>query len=424
MASFSMEDFVGNGVLKKLLPVLLEEGWDDVPTLKIMNAEDMDAIKMTQQQKDALEIRSYLHDRALMQYADKLEASAKGLPEMLNLSSMDFLSQFGMKRGHLARFMDRTSACTSTDPLPPSYSMPARKQRAIPSRSSSIYQNEYVSVNSRKMSMTRNSVGYDVTLEQSMADFKIKDGHIYKGIVAAVPDEPRACGCVQPPPIIDNVASYSTIENISIEKLTPEYKIGMERLVKTKTPPMKASELWRDKPAVLLCIRRPGCIMCRAEAHKLYAKKPIFDSLGIRLCAVLHEHIDSEVKDFWPRYWGGVVLLDKGMEFFKALGGGQLLKDKFISGFLFNSRARANYKRAKAMGIEQNFKGEGEIKGGLFIVGKGKSGIAYQFIERNFGDWAPLAEVVDICARLQNQQQSQVESIRSSLSMQSSQGYD
>lgn len=53
------------------------------------------------------------------------------------------------------------------------------------------------------------------------------------------------------------------------------------------------------------------------------------------------------------------------------------------------------------MGLEQNFRGEGEIKGGLFIVGKGKTGIAYQFIERNFGDWAPLAEVIDICTRLQ-----------------------
>lgn len=51
MASFSVEDFVGNGVLKDLLPTLLEEGWDDVPTLKVMNSEDMDAINMTQQQK-------------------------------------------------------------------------------------------------------------------------------------------------------------------------------------------------------------------------------------------------------------------------------------------------------------------------------------------------------------------------------------
>lgn len=51
MASFSIEDFVGDGVLKILLPKLLEEGWDDVPTLKIMNSEDMDAINMTQHQK-------------------------------------------------------------------------------------------------------------------------------------------------------------------------------------------------------------------------------------------------------------------------------------------------------------------------------------------------------------------------------------
>lgn len=35
--------------------------------------------------------------------------------------------------------------------------------------------------------------------------------------------------------------------------------------------------------------------MCRAEAHQLYAKKPIFDSLGIQLFAVLHEHMESEV---------------------------------------------------------------------------------------------------------------------------------
>lgn len=35
--------------------------------------------------------------------------------------------------------------------------------------------------------------------------------------------------------------------------------------------------------------------MCRAEAHQLYAKKPIFDALGVQLFAVLHEHIEAEV---------------------------------------------------------------------------------------------------------------------------------
>ncbi|XP_065879835.1 uncharacterized protein [Euphorbia lathyris] len=414
MASFSIEEFVGNGALKNLLPKLLEDGWDDVPTLKIMNSEDMDTINMTQQQKDALEIRSYLHDRALMLYGDKLEESGKCLPELLSLSIGDLSSQFGMKRGHIARFTDRSSQCS--EPSQKSHAFSSMKNTSMQSRENSTFKS-LGSVNSKytksvSKSPATYSKKFDKSIEESIAEFKIKDGYIFKGIVAAGPAEPRACGCVQPPPVVEEVASYSFIENISIEKLTPEYKIGMERLVTTRAPPMKASGLWRDKPAVLLCIRRPGCIMCRAEAHQLYAKKPIFDKLGVQLVAVLHEYIESEVKDFWPRYWGGAVFHDRDMNFFKALGGGQLLKDKFISGFVFNPRAIANYKRAKAMGIKQNFKGEGEIKGGLFVVGSGKSGIAYQFIERNFGDWAPTPEVIEICSKLQNHQHSQEESIK------------
>ena len=57
-----------------------------------------------------------MHDCALLQYGDKLEASGKFRPEILNLSIADLSSQFGMKRGHIARFMDRNSACA--DPLP------------------------------------------------------------------------------------------------------------------------------------------------------------------------------------------------------------------------------------------------------------------------------------------------------------------
>ncbi|GMN42086.1 hypothetical protein TIFTF001_011298 [Ficus carica] len=413
MASFSIEEFVGSGILKELLPKLLEEGWDDVPTLKIMNLEDMDAMNMTQQQKDALEIRSYLHDRSLMQYGDKLELSGKCLPELLGLSTSDLSSQFGMKRGHIARFMDRSGPCV--DSSPHTNALPPSRLVSRPSGNNSNYKS-FVQVNSQNLrSITRPTArNSSKSLEQSLADFKIGEGYTFKGIVAAGPADSRVCGCVKPPPVVEQVATYSTIENISLQKLTPEYKIGMERLVKSKAPPMKASELWRDKPAVLLCIRRPGCIMCRAEAHQLYAKKPIFDALGVQLYAVLHEHIESEVKDFWPRYWGGVVLYDRSLDFFKALGGGELLKEKFLSGFLFNPRAITNYRRAKARGIKQNFKGEGEIKGGLFIVGTGRSGIAYQFIERNFGDWAPLAEVIEICTQLQSPHQGLEESIKSS----------
>jgi len=190
-----------------------------------------------------------------MQYADKLENSEKNLVELLKLSTNELVSQFEMKRGHIARFINKTRHDDSF------------KQRGLTlrRRSSIIIQGEdsvpksngsnYTSSNSSTRSYLKSNAASD---EQSTIDFKIKDGYVFKGIIASEPAEPRVCGCVKPPQVIDQVAAYSAVENISVQKLTPEYKFGMEPLVKMKTPPLKASELWRDKPAVFLCLRRPG----------------------------------------------------------------------------------------------------------------------------------------------------------------------
>jgi hypothetical protein len=137
--------------------------------------------------------------------------------------------------------------------------------------------------------------------------------------------------------------------------------------------------------------------MCRAEAHQLFARKPIFDSLGIQLVAVLHEHIEEEVWAFWPRYWGAMIVLDEKRDFFKALGGGKLMKDNFLTEFFLNPMARLNWKRALKTGIQYSSNGEGLIKGGLYIVRKGKGGVAYQFVEKSYGDWAPLDEILQVC---------------------------
>jgi hypothetical protein len=48
MASYLLEDFVGNGVLKDQVDMLLADGWDDVPTLKMMTPEDMDLLQLSQ----------------------------------------------------------------------------------------------------------------------------------------------------------------------------------------------------------------------------------------------------------------------------------------------------------------------------------------------------------------------------------------
>ncbi|CAL5416309.1 unnamed protein product [Camellia sinensis] len=135
MANLSMEGFVGNGALKEVLPKLLEEGWDDVSTLKLLNSADMDAIHMTQLQKDALETRSYLHDCSLMQYGDVLEASGKSLVELLKLSTYELSTEFGMKRGHIIRFMNKKAV----DPL-------LEAPHALPS-STKTTPSPYISIN-------------------------------------------------------------------------------------------------------------------------------------------------------------------------------------------------------------------------------------------------------------------------------------
>lgn len=151
----------------------------------------------------ALEIRSYLHNRALMQYGDRLEASEKCHPELLNLNSGDPYSQFGMKRGHVTHFVDRTAPCN--EPLPKSYNVLTRRgpggARGLshtPSRTKSIYKRSHEPHNaSNKISsFAKSSVGtssayFEWSVEQSLSEIKIKDGYAFKGIVAARPAEPR-----------------------------------------------------------------------------------------------------------------------------------------------------------------------------------------------------------------------------------------
>jgi hypothetical protein len=51
MSSFVLEEFVGNGVLKDQIDSLMADGWNDVPTLKIMSKDDMDTLQLSQLQR-------------------------------------------------------------------------------------------------------------------------------------------------------------------------------------------------------------------------------------------------------------------------------------------------------------------------------------------------------------------------------------
>lgn len=51
MASYSLEEFLGEGLLKDLGAKFADDGWDDVPTIKVIGADDMEALELTDAQR-------------------------------------------------------------------------------------------------------------------------------------------------------------------------------------------------------------------------------------------------------------------------------------------------------------------------------------------------------------------------------------
>ncbi|XP_024398412.1 uncharacterized protein [Physcomitrium patens] len=75
-------------------------------------------------------------------------------------------------------------------------------------------------------------------------------------------------------------------------------------------------------------------------------------------------------------------------------------RENYLTGFFLNPVAIANYKRSSSTGFDWNVRGKGNIKGDLYVIRAGSGGVAYQFVERNFGDWAPLDEVMEACENI------------------------
>jgi len=130
-------------------------------------------------------------------------------------------------------------------------------------------------------------------------------------------------GSISPPPL-------SLVSKASLKRLGDE-KAASETIL--------SDDIWKDQPALILVLRRPGCrayriiplpmlvllyfhsktaiiyrgklsslvcclsVLCRAEAKSLYALKPDTDKLGVRMVCVVHEGLPAEIKAFWPDYW-------------------------------------------------------------------------------------------------------------------------
>lgn len=48
-----------------------------------------------------------------------------------------------------------------------------------------------------------------------------------------------------------------------------------------------AAQLWEDRPAVVMVVRRFGCQLCRAGAKSLMDKRAEFEAIGVNMVAVV-----------------------------------------------------------------------------------------------------------------------------------------
>ncbi|CAD7697044.1 unnamed protein product [Ostreobium quekettii] len=156
-----------------------------------------------------------------------------------------------------------------------------------------------------------------------------------------------------------------------------------------------AGKLWEEGPALVVVLRRPGCVACRGQALEIMDLKARLDELGVKAVVLVHEWIQREVDGFKPKFWPGELYFDHQKGFYKALGGGTVRRKTILDLLNPFSRAWKNVRKAQArVGSDHNLNGDGCTMGGLFVVAKGKAGVQYMFVEETFGDHAPADAIL------------------------------
>ncbi|KAL3894577.1 MAG: hypothetical protein SGCHY_005195 [Lobulomycetales sp.] len=152
-----------------------------------------------------------------------------------------------------------------------------------------------------------------------------------------------------------------------------------------------APQLWADKPAVILIIRRPGCALCRDDALELSKKRAhVAEYYGISMFCVVHQTDSWE--DLSSLYWRDDVYLDPARGFYKALGKGKFATLTIAD--IANLGTLWRWNKIRKKGIVDTHTGDSRILGGTFVLDK--DGVYYSYMER-VGKPLPRKAIVDAC---------------------------
>ncbi|KAG0226842.1 hypothetical protein BGW42_003324 [Actinomortierella wolfii] len=161
----------------------------------------------------------------------------------------------------------------------------------------------------------------------------------------------------------------------------------------------EANELWKDKPTVVVVIRRPGCQFCREEATALNSHREIFENtLGMRMVCIVREKLGADL--FQSVAWKGEVFFDPESAFYKVLGGRKKLRVAHWETMVRPSFWK-HFMRNKRSGISGNFIGDGSVLGGLLMVDTDGT-IFYEHEEKVWGDIAPVEDVLQAASQRRN----------------------
>ncbi|KAG9068888.1 hypothetical protein KI688_011177 [Linnemannia hyalina] len=181
--------------------------------------------------------------------------------------------------------------------------------------------------------------------------------------------------------------SYADIRDIS---LVDFLDVETERT-------LLAHELWKDQATIVIVIRRPGCQFCREEAQIFDAQRETIENdMGIKMVCIVHEREGAD--EFQKEFWHGKVYHDQAKDFYKALGNGRLRTGGW--GQLIHPSFWGNLIRNKRSGVKGNFIGDGSILGGVLLVQQGDQGLAYEHIEKVWGDIARADRVLEAASRV------------------------
>ena len=166
-------------------------------------------------------------------------------------------------------------------------------------------------------------------------------------------------------------------------------------------------------PVLILAVRRPGCVLCRAQAQRVWKRREELEQLGFKLACVVHQGLPAEVKAFTENFWTGALYLDESKSLYKLIHGGRVKKGGILS--FFNAKVRgmsctgaasntmqqvwARIRRATQEVENHNLTGDGTTLGGILLFAK--DGTSFKaFPEKDFGDYPEFEEVVAAAAKL------------------------